>query len=500
MKILIKKFTLFILIVVLFISCSKQLNNSGELNQNDNQQSQVNDIPYATIEELDAVRSLGNDYLDWKIVKSFAEIELGNFQVTQGWIGAKLSERPIIIYDSKSSPLYYEFRVIRNNEMLGALTTTAQKKLGLPVQFALDQAPDYKTVKRKGSNYKVIAHGYPRVASGDEVQNIVDVNGDSVALQENDPVKIAEQNPEILEKSGKTLEEIKQEQVQKESENKEMWDGIEKETNPISEMTADEMEVMSEYMSYLRESADTARSFDYDGGKLISPKNPNFNYNENYKKVKEKLNWTTDTWCGPAAVAYGLYVLGETNKIIGDNGYLGLKNALGTWDSGPTMPWMFDYGISWATDNRYNETWHYGTDWWRVKEAVGKDMPFIVGSFTHYQTGVGYKQHQYEFLQWIEVPTYVTHRVVESVVQRIKIKWLRWCAKWITRVTYFVHYVTQQVIVKTLRTVIGHHRYYRVHDLNGVGNKGEGYWFNIDSFSNFGSPAYTIIFRKSSGW
>ena len=132
--------------------------------------------PYASVEELEAIAEESDEYVYWRVARTFALIELEAFREEAVWYNATLSERPVVVYDSKSRPKYYEYRVLRNGEEIGAVTAVAQKKDGGPTAYVLPNPGDYSGLQTKGSGFKVVANMYPRVAYGLVTKSGEDVN------------------------------------------------------------------------------------------------------------------------------------------------------------------------------------------------------------------------------------------------------------------------------------------------------------------------------------
>ena len=78
------------------------------------------------------------------------------------WNGTKLSEKPVVIYDGKSTPKYYEF-IVKNEsgKEVGTVTTCIKKEADAVISHVLPYVRDYSNFTSKGSNYKIISGGYP---------------------------------------------------------------------------------------------------------------------------------------------------------------------------------------------------------------------------------------------------------------------------------------------------------------------------------------------------
>ena len=122
-------------------------------------------IPYASQKELDEVKSLSEDYVDYKISRKLGMLEIANFIDFAAWSSdVTLSEYPVLIWQSEKIPLYYEFQVLDGGELSGYITCNANKKNGDPVAFVSADKKIYsKETGRavKNSSCKIYAANYP---------------------------------------------------------------------------------------------------------------------------------------------------------------------------------------------------------------------------------------------------------------------------------------------------------------------------------------------------
>ena len=122
-------------------------------------------IPYASQNELDEVKSLSEDYVDYKISRKLGMLEIANFIDFAAWSSdVTLSEYPVLILQSEKIPLYYEFQVLDGGELSGYITCNAKKKNGDPVAFVSADKKIYsKETGRvvKNSSCKIYAANYP---------------------------------------------------------------------------------------------------------------------------------------------------------------------------------------------------------------------------------------------------------------------------------------------------------------------------------------------------
>lgn len=148
----------------LFFSCKKsngdlQVGTTTILNTN----PVANDnIPYTDTATLNIIAKNKN-FVDYKLAHKLAIIEMGmSINQQMGWNGAKLSPLPVVVYDAKSNPKYYEFIVKKQDgTQIGTITSAAKKEVGGSVAFVVPSVRDYNFVSAKGPAYKMISAGYP---------------------------------------------------------------------------------------------------------------------------------------------------------------------------------------------------------------------------------------------------------------------------------------------------------------------------------------------------
>ncbi|HPY82631.1 MAG TPA: hypothetical protein PLU45_04665, partial [Bacteroidales bacterium] len=120
------------------------------------------DIPFsgdAILSEIDA----NPENVPYKTARTLVvlEMELG-IKESMNWNGAKVSEKPIVVFDDKSRAKYYEFIVTdESGKALGTVTACAQKETDAAVSHVLPYVRDYATLTTKGGNYQLISGGYP---------------------------------------------------------------------------------------------------------------------------------------------------------------------------------------------------------------------------------------------------------------------------------------------------------------------------------------------------
>lgn len=152
-----KIFAVYIILFTLsFVSCS----NFTESDDSDAEFL----TPYASEAELNSIQ-LDDSAVSWKTARFFAILSMEDLSAENNWKGAELSKYPIVIYNHETeAPRYYEFRVILDGKERGAITCSALKEEGDPVQFILEDVPVLQTEccrsVQEGS-YRITDNGYP---------------------------------------------------------------------------------------------------------------------------------------------------------------------------------------------------------------------------------------------------------------------------------------------------------------------------------------------------
>jgi len=159
--------TIFCLLV--FASCKNGFSNKEEKPPLENLSDDELVTPYTDMSLLENTRSAtvsDPNVVEWKVARFFAVVEKVSFEKHYpSWKGAKVSKKPIVIYDPENNtPMYYEFRVVKDDKELGAITCNATKESGNPVVYVSEMAN--KVVAKvarelKNENLKLVAVNYP---------------------------------------------------------------------------------------------------------------------------------------------------------------------------------------------------------------------------------------------------------------------------------------------------------------------------------------------------
>ena len=146
------------------IVCLSIILSFGLLGCNPDQNGDSNlDTPYESDNMLESLSSQG--FVNYKVSRFFALEAMNNFSSYYSWEDAKLSDKPIVIYNSLTEePRFYEFRVIKDGNEVGAISCVANKKEGEPVRYILPYATQVQETVSRGllnQDNKLIDAGYP---------------------------------------------------------------------------------------------------------------------------------------------------------------------------------------------------------------------------------------------------------------------------------------------------------------------------------------------------
>jgi len=160
-----KKSTLFyITILIIFLSsCKKkdflEIGNTSiskviSVSSNSN-------IPYTDDATLAQIAKNPN-FVPYKTAHRLALIQMISSSGSTGWNGTILSPKPVVVYDSRSNPKYYEFIVqSQDGTPLGTITACAQKEAAASISHILPYVRDYSFALSKGAGVQLVSGGYP---------------------------------------------------------------------------------------------------------------------------------------------------------------------------------------------------------------------------------------------------------------------------------------------------------------------------------------------------
>ncbi len=371
---------------IILISCS---NFSENINNANNHLT-----PYAQKEELESIAE--ENYVDYRIARFFALEELGKFSSEENWTNAEISEYPIVIYNSKTlKPSFYEFRVIKNNEEIGAISCTANEKTGEPVQYIL---PFAKRIEEENSrsimngSAKIIDTEYPGkfTFADNEYSRNAEVSEEKELCNIDERVKLIIESvgKEALKSNNITEEDIHMEVATTLREEKERLSEMWNEINSVKEqiLSASDGEILSD--------ARTCTLTENSDGFFL----------EDWYNIRKWYN--PRGWCGPNVVSFILTGFGkksgcdnvplnEKNRQKISSFYQFIENAIGT---GPKD--LFLLGLGMKKVSNYTLKVDLGHNWNRITSNIKEtrmpsvslrrsDLPRSFG--WHHRAIIGYR-------------------------------------------------------------------------------------------------------------
>lgn len=291
-----KKIYFVVLAIHFCFACSMPLLKNNSCNANEYGVDYDGYVPYAGTEELNTI-ARNSEFVDWKISRIFAVIEKESIKMNECWSNASVSTQPIIIYDNNLIPKYYEFRILKDGNSIGAITCNARKIAGEPIGFVLDFAPKYEVKGGKKSGQVdeyVVDSGYPS-KTAIVCKSKKDTDGlaeESVEFEVSVVEFLDNADTEVLAKLGITTEEMKQELLRnalvKQQQYSEMWRAIESNRSLILATT--DQEIAEMYSKNSRKSVSSRG--DWTSTFFAVPW-----YN--------KKDWVNPGgWCGPSCLAF----------------------------------------------------------------------------------------------------------------------------------------------------------------------------------------------------
>lgn len=399
-----KSVFLCVCVLTLLISCTNSLFQENLISNSA--------TPYASTETLEDLVKSG--YVDYRISRFFALNELVNFTELYSWSGASLSERPIVIYNIESEkPRFYEFRVIKGTEEIGAIACVANCEEGDPVQYVMPYANKFDTATSravKKSAEKLFDVSYPRKLVSKDIQMgrfVTTESREAIDIEETDvDVKIEDvllsADEQLLIDLGIDSSDIYDEYLRQVQEEKERVDSLWQEIMAVSEQilaVSDEEVLIS---SNARKALTSETEFT-----LID--------------WVSKGSWFNFAgYCGPNAVAFIALGFGEKSgypNIPLRNDFYKLRDFYATFQkkigTGPKLMSQLSKGLSDLTDYKIkNDIFHL---WDTISSNIKKtNMPSISlrssksltadGLAWHYRDIIGIKTKNFsekkKFLWW----------------------------------------------------------------------------------------------------
>jgi len=382
--------TIFCLLV--FASCKSAVNNEEFIHPSLDGVSDTDLVtPYADMSLLENTRSATTsdpDIVNWKVARFFAVVEKIEFEDHyEAWKGAKVSEKPIVIYYTNSEkPKYYEFRVIKDNVEVGSITCNASKKEGKPIVYVSEMSHKVlgkvaKELATRSGNARLSMANYPNQfvveknsGSARSVEGVQGEFKDALTCEVLDASKlfIEERADVMLEKADakmlKQLEiteeqrlEILKEMKEQEEIDSEMWQDIDSVENEMIAMSDEEIErrVYQGNAQVANQSDIGIRHVEWTEERSIYRNFLDDWYN---KREWEFSNKGTGSWgaCGPYACTFITMGLGEKsgykNVPLSSKEhdkmaamYDAFENTIGT---GPKLISSLDYGMVYHTKYR----------------------------------------------------------------------------------------------------------------------------------------------------
>lgn len=173
---------LFVAISIVLSSCNSDQLEISNTSISSKNAIEIYKIPFAEQQTLTDIAS-NKSNISYQTARKMAIIEMElSLKAQMKWSGAKLSEKPVVVYDAKSNAKYYEFIVISDaGQNIGTVTTCVQKETDAVISHVLPYVRDYSCFTTKGSSYKMISTGYPSriligvlAKSGDEPSVVID--------------------------------------------------------------------------------------------------------------------------------------------------------------------------------------------------------------------------------------------------------------------------------------------------------------------------------------
>lgn len=265
--------------------------------------------PYASESELTELSE--NGFVNYKIARYYANIAMQQFSETNEWENAKVSDYPLVIYDSNAeNPKFYEFRIIKDNEEVGAISCVANSSDGEAVQYVMPFATEISQDNARSvasSEGKLVAINYPSnigVKTKNSARVINSTSDDLLSTENGEEVSVLDfienadaetlEALEITDEAKVTL--IKE--IEEEQENlKEYWDFIAENESIILATTDEEIQVAYEEL-YGENNRAVIHSQSTDYYSL--------------SEYVEKSTWTNPGgWCGPYAMGFVTLGLGK---------------------------------------------------------------------------------------------------------------------------------------------------------------------------------------------
>jgi hypothetical protein len=431
-----KKFYSFVIIITIIFGVMMIIigcNNFDSISKPEMKAS--NKTPFADIELLDSIANT-EGFVNWKVARFFALNELDERRLENSWIDAWLSEYPLVIYNAETgNPRYYEFRVLKDNREVGAISCTVDKGEGAPVQYVLPFVNEISSANTRAvvnHTGKLIDRAYPgrllikeqnTNRSIDAATGVADSNEYPVDAKALDVLLNATQ--EELKLLGIDSDEIYEHYLAVEREKAEQlalfWQEVDELNDKIINMT--EEELLETFSANVIEGRSISTS--YSGIYTLSD-------------WVDKSKWEdTNTYCGPHVIAFTMLGLGTksgypnipttNNEAQLLNYYNDIEKRMGKgpklfdWFGGDSLNgWLTEF-----TGGRYYLATHWGFpaivshDWTAINASIRSNkLPVIslrwpkiekINGGFHYRSVIGTREAvtnlKFKILWWtVSIP------------------------------------------------------------------------------------------------
>ncbi len=164
----------FILPIFIFSSC-----NSNELENDFPKVKNTSKIEWemsklTSESELDQYSLRGDDSsVDWQLSKEFAQLWLeDSIEANEYPLDSELWTIPIAIYETDGKIKFYEFRIVSNGQVVGAIVGAAEKSYGCPIVYESKCNGYADEITNLYNNGKLLENELPRIVD-DGYPNVV---------------------------------------------------------------------------------------------------------------------------------------------------------------------------------------------------------------------------------------------------------------------------------------------------------------------------------------
>jgi len=246
------------------------------------------------------------------------------FAGMEGFDGAILAEKPVIIFGWDGVPKYFEWRVFKNGEIVGAIVASASKLICRPVAYVLRMVNSYGVLTNFPADTVIIDNNYPDFVFGKVDTNTQCVTeaidpyaGTNITIQK-EIFTLMKERPSLFTNEGNSIAGIILFTTLYPFYSKAYWADV------------DEQQMIA--VSYLGPLAVSSNRFttlvqDWESGKVVDGFT---GLDWGYSPIGQHIWWDWDWvnafllwgnsphdkfWCGPTAGAIMLCYYGYTNKI-----------------------------------------------------------------------------------------------------------------------------------------------------------------------------------------